>query len=544
MPDDREQQFERALARLLRDASPGSGCPDAETLASYHERTLPPDEMERLREHIAGCMLCQEALALVAQSEDVPLEEWEAEEVPVGAYQEASLAALRAASPELSASRSAIPSPAVTPLATLRRFRPKWRWLAPIGVLAAAVIVWVGIRETHNERRNEALSLQTARNVPSEPALSAPPQLPLEQRGGPRAKALVPAPEAQSDLTLDQKQAPTAKPQSAAPNATASSDQLSAGVAGGVPGGAAGGVMGGVATRENSPAKSLSPSAHIPLLKDKNESPAPPPASRPDDAEKKRDANVRNGRLSGRVTDPSGAAVVGTNVRLFDPNGTLVAATSTDTGGNYSVSLPTGQYRLELQQSGFKTDVVDQLNVSPGENRLNGELQVGSAAETVEVTAATPSLDTTSATANTVTSSEISNLPTNGRQLLALAAIDHRYILAPGEKTAWRVGDAGKIEHSSDHGKSWKPQKSGISADLTAGSATSDKVCWLVGKSGTILLSTNGGKHWKQIATPIPGDLGGIHATDAHHASIWDVPNRATYETTDGGATWTLAAKR
>lgn len=485
MPDDREQQFERALARLLRDASPGSGCPDAETLASYHERTLPPDEMERLREHIAGCILCQEALALVAQSEDVPLEEWEAEEVPVGAYQEASLAALRAASPELSASRSAIPSPAVTPLATLRRFRPKWRWLAPIGVLAAAVIVWVGIRETHNEQRNEALSLQTARNVPSEPALSAPPQLPLEQRGGPRAKALVPAPEAQSDLTLDQKQAPTAKPQSAAPNATASSDQLSAGVAGGVPGGAAGGVMGGVATRENSPAKSLSPSAHIPLLKDKNESPAPPPAPRPDDAEKKRDANITSATGVGTT---AGAAKVNPLAKKEEPPKSVT--------------------------------------------------------ESVEVTAAAPPLDTTSATANTVTSSEISNLPTNGRQLLALAAIDHRYILAPGEKTAWRVGDAGKIEHSGDHGKSWKPQKSGISADLTAGSATSDKVCWLVGKSGTILLSTNGGKHWKQIASPIPGDLGGIHATDAHHASIWDVPNRATYETTDGGATWTLAAKR
>jgi len=74
--DDREQQFERALARLLRDASPDSQCPDAETLSAYHERTLPLDQMTLWKEHISGCVLCQEILALVEQSENVHTEEW------------------------------------------------------------------------------------------------------------------------------------------------------------------------------------------------------------------------------------------------------------------------------------------------------------------------------------------------------------------------------------------------------------------------------------------------------------------------------------
>lgn len=121
---------------------------------------------------------------------------------------------------------------------------------------------------------------------------------------------------------------------------------------------------------------------------------------------------------------------------------------------------------------------------------------------------------------------------------MQLAIVDRRFIVAPGEKNAWRVGEAGQIEHSTDRGKTWKMQKSGVTEDLTAGSATSDKVCWVVGKTGTLLLTTDGGKHWKHISSPITDDLGGIHATDALHASIWDVPNRRSFETTDGGATW------
>jgi hypothetical protein len=162
------------------------------------------------------------------------------------------------------------------------------------------------------------------------------------------------------------------------------------------------------------------------------------------------------------------------------------------------------------------------------------EVVVPSMSKTVTVESAAPYTSTSS--------NDLAILGRNQLDLVPLAVADHRYIVAPGEKYAWRVGDAGKIEHSSDHGKSWKKQKSGATADLTAGSATSEKVCWVVGKSGTILLSTDGGKHWKQVTSPIAGDLGGIHASDASNASIWDVPNHNSFETNDGGATWKRTA--
>ena len=46
MPDDRDQLFEKALARQLRaDGAAESLCLDPETLAAYHERALSPEEM-------------------------------------------------------------------------------------------------------------------------------------------------------------------------------------------------------------------------------------------------------------------------------------------------------------------------------------------------------------------------------------------------------------------------------------------------------------------------------------------------------------------
>jgi hypothetical protein len=95
-----------------------------------------------------------------------------------------------------------------------------------------------------------------------------------------------------------------------------------------------------------------------------------------------------NGRLSGTITDASGAAIAAASVRLLDENGTPVANTLTDSSGNYSFSsLSVGNYRLESQRPGFKTTVVTNFSVSPGENQLNSQLQVGTSTQTVEVTA-------------------------------------------------------------------------------------------------------------------------------------------------------------
>ena len=95
-----------------------------------------------------------------------------------------------------------------------------------------------------------------------------------------------------------------------------------------------------------------------------------------------------NGRLSGTVTDASGASVPGADVKLLDESGVPIAQTSTNGEGQYAFSsLPSGRYRVEIEHVGFRTNMISQLNVSPGENQWNSQLQVGAGADTVTVNA-------------------------------------------------------------------------------------------------------------------------------------------------------------
>jgi photosystem II stability/assembly factor-like uncharacterized protein len=109
-------------------------------------------------------------------------------------------------------------------------------------------------------------------------------------------------------------------------------------------------------------------------------------------------------------------------------------------------------------------------------------------------------------------------------------------VSAPEGNVSWRIGQAGVIEFSSDAGKTWAVQPSGIITDLLAGSAPSAKVCWLVGSAGTILRTTDGGKHWFKINPPAQDDLRSVFAVDASRATV--SPASGSYQTTDGGSTW------
>ena len=111
-------------------------------------------------------------------------------------------------------------------------------------------------------------------------------------------------------------------------------------------------------------------------------------------------------------------------------------------------------------------------------------------------------------------------------------------ILTPDNRVFWKLQPAGAVQLTTDGGKDWKSLETGANEDLTTGFAPSSNVCWIAGRSGTLLLTKDRGTHWSRINTPIAGDLGGVHAADAKHASIWDATRHTSYETSDGGSTW------
>jgi len=120
-----------------------------------------------------------------------------------------------------------------------------------------------------------------------------------------------------------------------------------------------------------------------------------------------------------------------------------------------------------------------------------------------------------------------------------VAVPNPRLIAPPDSHALWRAGRAGSIDFSSDGGASWARQTSGVLVDLLTGSAPSEQVCWIVGRVGAILVTTDGGAHWKALHSPLAEDLGGVRASDALHATIWNTRATKSFQTSDGGLTWT-----
>ena len=116
-------------------------------------------------------------------------------------------------------------------------------------------------------------------------------------------------------------------------------------------------------------------------------------------------------------------------------------------------------------------------------------------------------------------------------------------IVSASDGYSWKVWPKGKIEYSYDSSHTWEQQKSGVTADLLAGASPSGKVCWIVGREGTVLLTTDKGKHWKQLTSPTKEDLVGAYAQDAKRASVWTASHKQSFETNDGGVTWTANAE-
>ena len=102
------------------------------------------------------------------------------------------------------------------------------------------------------------------------------------------------------------------------------------------------------------------------------------------------------GSILGTVTDPSGAAVNGAKVTVTSQTKNVSVTDTTNESGNYSVThLIPDVYTIRIEGTGFKTLQFKDIQVSADTgSRIDGQFQVGSASEQVEVTAEAPQLKT------------------------------------------------------------------------------------------------------------------------------------------------------
>jgi hypothetical protein len=437
--DDRERSFEHALASHLRadNSAPVSraACADAETLAAYHERSLPQEQMTSLLAHVADCERCQEILTQLRATDEIPI----------------AVATTPQATPDA-------PHEAKSPVRVLpARTHALWRWVAPAGALAAALLVWVAVHENNSVRVPPQLpsaalkQSETARNVPA-----APP-----------AQTYAPSLDA------------TSKPENAFADALTASNTAPQSK-----------IAGAVRQRPQS------------LLKET------------DSANAKKRSSVRDdfGQLAGNPISTN--ALPAPDEGLKSQTETRTGAAATEVAGVEAEAKAANVQRGALtsrspQVAPERSAVAAATPVAPPPapsartelSRPRATAPVAGALQQEQQLEATPHFNPKAEMrlANTVTEVTIS---------------------APSGLASWRAGPAGAIEFSSDAGKTWIVQPSGAIADLLAGSAPSDKVCWIVGRSGTILRTTDGGAHWQRLRPPVQDDLRSVSAADAQRATV------------------------
>jgi hypothetical protein len=132
--------------------------------------------------------------------------------------------------------------------------------------------------------------------------------------------------------------------------------------------------------------------------------------------------------LSGRITDPSGAAVPNAKVTATKSDTNSRFETVANSGGLYTLPfLPPGPYDLTAEASGFKTYVQTGIQIG-SDTRVAQDiiLNIGASTESVTVTSDAPQLDSVSASAGQViTTHEVESLPVNGRAPMDLAVLGY-----------------------------------------------------------------------------------------------------------------------
>ncbi len=161
-------------------------------------------------------------------------------------------------------------------------------------------------------------------------------------------------------------------------------------------------------------------------------------------------AQSDTGSITGRVSDPSGAAVPGANVTAIHVETGRHTTVITTSAGLYAFpTLPVGHYEITVEHGGFKKFVHSGIDVRLGlAETINVQLEVGTVRQTVQVKASAPVLNTTNAETSTgISPQTMMNLPLwNGGLETANSFVGYM----PGVNGNYEVSIAGSIGRASE----------------------------------------------------------------------------------------------
>src|SRR5262249_25950590 len=128
----------------------------------------------------------------------------------------------------------------------------------------------------------------------------------------------------------------------------------------------------------------------------------------------------------GTVTDPSGSAIPNAKITVTSVETSAARTIATGESGQYVLpDLKIGHYDVKVEAAGFKTENQKGLVLQVGDRlRLDFQMQVGGAQETVTVEANAVQVQADSGElSNVITSQQVSQIAINGRSIYQLAAL-------------------------------------------------------------------------------------------------------------------------
>ncbi|HUB33248.1 MAG TPA: TonB-dependent receptor [Bryobacteraceae bacterium] len=128
--------------------------------------------------------------------------------------------------------------------------------------------------------------------------------------------------------------------------------------------------------------------------------------------------------ILGTVTDSANAVVPNAKVTVVNTATSEQRTVLTTGTGDFVVNLlPPGQYTVTIEATAFKKSVTNVTLIAGDRARVDAQLQVGEATQTVEVVATTPALQTDSSTLrDAVAAQSVQDLPLNGRNYVQLVS--------------------------------------------------------------------------------------------------------------------------
>jgi hypothetical protein len=153
-------------------------------------------------------------------------------------------------------------------------------------------------------------------------------------------------------------------------------------------------------------------------------------------------AQTNTGRITGTVTDPSGAVVPKAKVVAVNIKVQSMKEAVTNEQGNYVITaVQPGVYTVTATAAGFSKVVINNLEVTVAASvDADFKMKVGSGSETVEVAANSVTVQTTeSSTARAITMKDIDTLPQLGRTPITLAVFQPGVQLDPSDSSFSRI---------------------------------------------------------------------------------------------------------